>query len=329
VTAAVGSNAGPRGTSPNFFIIGAARSGTTALAEILRSHPDAFVTNPKEPSFLAFSGEKVAFTGPGDDVSINRVAVTDSDKYLSLYHSAGRKVSRGDASVSTLYYADRSVPTLQRYFSEAKLVVILRDPAARAFSAYSYQRARGLEPLDDFRRALDSEADRIRRGWHHIWHYVGMGRYAKQLAPFLETFGAERVRILFYEELNRDPATVGRSLFSFLGLDPTVAVDLNPVNVSGQPRSRLLQGAIRWAGRRDWLRSTTKAVMPFEFRERVRRANLRPSDMPLDALEELQYALADEADELRTLLSRHCPESLSSAPSWLSALGSATETARP
>jgi Sulfotransferase domain len=329
VTAAVESSAGRRGTSPNFFIIGAARSGTTALAEILRHHPDAFVTNPKEPSFLAFSGEKVAFTGPGDDVSINRVAVTDSDNYLSLYHSADGKTCRGDASVSTLYYADRSVPTLQRYFPEAKLVVILRDPAARAFSAYSYQRARGLEPCEDFRQALDSEADRIRRGWHHIWHYAGMGRYAAQLAPFLETFGTERVRILFYEELNRDPVGVGGSLFRFLGLDPTVAVELEPVNVSGQPRSRLLQGAIQWAGRRHWLRSTTKAIMPFEFRERVRRANLRPSLMPDDAFEELQQVLASEADELRALLSRHQPESLSSAPPWLTALGSATEGARP
>jgi hypothetical protein len=317
-----------RSTSPNFFIIGAARSGTTALAEILRHHPDAFVTQPKEPSFLAFAGQEVAFTGPGDDITINRVAITDRDKYLSLYQSAGAKACRGDASVSTLYYSDHSVATLQRYFSEAKLVVILRDPAARAFSAYSYLRARGVEPCDDFRDALDCEADRIRRGWHHIWHYVGMGRYARQLAPFLETFGANRVKILFYEELNRDPVGVGRSLFEFLGLDPTAAVDLEPVNVSGEPRSRLLQGAIRWAGRRHWLRSTTKAIMPFDLRERVRRANLRPSGVPVDVREELEQVFADESDELRVLLSRHCPELLSSAPPWLAASGSATEGAR-
>jgi hypothetical protein len=317
-----------RNTSPNFFIIGAARSGTTALAEILRHHPDAFVTQPKEPSFLAFSGQQVAFTGPGDDISINRVAITDRDQYLSLYQSAGTKACRGDASVSSLYYSDHSVATLQQYFPEAKLVVILRDPAARAFSAYSYQRARGLEPCDDFREALDREADRIRCGWHHIWHYMAMGRYAEQLSPFLETFGANRVKILFYEELNRDPDGVGRALFEFLGLDPTAAVDLEPVNVSGEPRSRLLQGAIRWAGRRHWLRSTTKAIMPFHFRERVRRANLRPSGVPVDVREGLEQVLAHESDELRTLLSRHCPELLCSVPPWLAASGSATEGAR-
>jgi len=317
-----------RSTSPNFFIIGAARSGTTALAQILRQHPDAFVTQPKEPSFLAFAEKEVAFTGPGDDVSINRVAITDRDKYLSLYQSAGAKACRGDASVSTLYYSDHSVATLQRYFPEAKLVVILRDPAARAFSAYSYQRARGLEPCDDFRDALDREADRIRSGWHHIWHYMSMGRYAGQLAPFLETFGANRVKILFYEELNRDPVGVGRSLFEFLGLDPTAAVDLEPVNVSGEPRSRLLQGAIRWAGQRHWLRSTTKAIMPFQLRERVRRANLRPSTVPLDVQEGLEQVLDHQSNELRVLLSRHCPELLSSAPPWLAASGSAAEGAR-
>jgi hypothetical protein len=227
-----------------------------------------------------------------------------------------------------LYYSDHSVATLQQYFPEAKLVVILRDPAARAFSAYSYQRARGLEPCDDFREALDREADRIRCGWHHIWHYMAMGRYAEQLSPFLETFGANRVKILFYEELNRDPDGVGRALFEFLGLDPTAAVDLEPVNVSGEPRSRLLQGAIRWAGRRHWLRSTTKAIMPFHFRERVRRANLRPSGVPVDVREGLEQVLAHESDELRTLLSRHCPELLSSVPPWLAASGSATEGAR-
>jgi hypothetical protein len=328
VTAASESNSG-RGTSPNFFIIGAARSGTTALAEILRHHPDAFVTEPKEPSFLAFAGQEMAFTGPGDDTSINRVAITDRDKYLSLYKSASAKACRGDASVSSLYYSDHSVATLQRYFPEAKLVVILRDPAARAFSAYSYQRARGLEPCDDFREALDREADRIRRGWHHIWHYIGMGRYAVQLAPFLETFGADRVKVLFYEELNRDPVAVGRSLFGFLGIDATAAVELEPVNVSGEPRSKLLQGAIGWARRRHWVRTTTKTIMPFELRERVRRANLRPSDGPADVLEQLEHVLADESDELRALLSRHCPDSLSSAPPWLAASGSATEGARP
>jgi hypothetical protein len=317
------------GTAPNFFIIGAARSGTTALAQILRHHPDAFVTQPKEPSFLAFAEQEMAFTGPGDDVSINRVAVTDREKYLSLYQSAGAKQSRGDASVSTLYYSERSVPTLQRYFPEAKLVVILRDPAARAFSAYSYQRARGLEPCDDFREALDREEERIRQGWHHIWHYVAMGRYSRQLAPFLETFGADRVKVLFYEELNRDPVGVGRSLFGFLGLDASATVELEPVNVSGDPRSKLFHRASGWAGRRQWARTTTKAIVPFQLRERVRRANLRRSDVPVDVLEELEQVFVEESDELRDLLSRHCPELLSSAPPWLAASGSAAEGTRP
>ncbi len=317
------------GKTPNFFIIGAARSGTTALAQILRHHPDAFVTQPKEPSFLAFAEQEMAFTGPGDDASINRVAVTDPHKYLSLYQSAGAKKSRGDASVSTLYYADRSVPTLQNYFPEAKLVAILRDPSARAFSAYSYQRARGLEPCDDFRDALGREEERIRRGWHHIWHYVGMGRYSRQLAPFLETFGADRVKVLFYEELDQDPVGVGRSLFGYLGLDATATVELEAVNVSGDPRSKLLQRANGWATRRHWARSTTKAIVPFRLRERVRRANLRHLDVPADVLEELQQVFAQESDELRALLSRHCPEVLSSAPPWLVASDPATESTRP
>src|SRR5919197_4650058 len=114
-------------THPNFFIIGAARSGTSALAEMVRQHPDAFVTRPKEPHFLAFAGTTPHFTGPGDEAHINRIVVTRYEDYMRLYEDT-RAAARGDASVSTLYYADESVPTLARFVPDARLMVILRNP---------------------------------------------------------------------------------------------------------------------------------------------------------------------------------------------------------
>src|SRR6476646_940700 len=111
---AIGSTARPNEQAPTFFVIGAARSGTTALAEMLRLHPSVFVTRPKEPHFLAFAGRSVAFCGPGDDLVVNQADVTHVDDYYDLYRDAAGYAARGDASVSTLYYSQASIDTLQR-----------------------------------------------------------------------------------------------------------------------------------------------------------------------------------------------------------------------
>src|ERR671921_96192 len=72
-------------TVPTFLVVGAGRSGTTGLAEGLRTHPRVFVTTPKEPHYFALHGTVPSFRAPGDDATINRVAVTDRDTYLALY----------------------------------------------------------------------------------------------------------------------------------------------------------------------------------------------------------------------------------------------------
>ena len=69
---------------PQFLVIGAARSGTTALYQYLAEHPRLFLTEPKEPHYFALAGSAPAFTGPGDRPTINRLAVTDPAAYPEL-----------------------------------------------------------------------------------------------------------------------------------------------------------------------------------------------------------------------------------------------------
>ncbi|MBA2555654.1 MAG: sulfotransferase, partial [Geodermatophilaceae bacterium] len=200
-------------TRPNFLVVGAARSGTTALVEGLRNHPQVFLTMPKEPHYFALHGQNVDFRGPGDDATINRVAVTDYDDYLALYPAAPDYLALGDGSVSTLYYAEAAVPEILRVNPEMRLAVMLRDPVDRAFSSFQYLRARGFEPHEDFMAALDDEPDRIRDNWHHLWHYTAMSLYADGLQTLREGLGAERVGVWFYDDLDRDAdATISRVL---------------------------------------------------------------------------------------------------------------------
>ena len=157
-------------TLPNFLIIGAAKSGTTALFEYLEQHPSVFLSNPKEPHFLALQGVCLDFQGPGDAKTINRLAITDFNRYEQLFDNSRGARAIGEASVSTMYYFD-SLNRIQKYLPRAKMLCMLRQPADRAYSAYSFMRMRMLEPHVDFDDALADEAHRIASNWHHIWHY--------------------------------------------------------------------------------------------------------------------------------------------------------------
>ena len=206
--------------TPTFLVVGTARAGTTAVVEGLRTHPDVFITQPKEPHYFAFHGTVPDFQGPGDDEWINRIAITDSDRYLALYDDAGDALARGDGSVSTLYYSAHAAPEIARINPEMKLVVVLREPVARAFSNYTYLRLRGVETEEDFRGGLDREPERIAAHWHHMWHYTALSHYADDLQRLIDTVGRERVGVWFHDQLDEDYDTVLSEVASFLELPP-------------------------------------------------------------------------------------------------------------
>jgi hypothetical protein len=295
-------------TVPNFVIAGAARAGTTALSEVVRRHPQAFLTEPKEPHYFAFAGRQVAFTGPGDAQTINRVAVTDEDDYLALYPHEHEYTALGDGSVSTLYYFEHAIPQVRRINPDMRVVIILRDPVERAYSSFQYLRVRGFEPETDFRAALEAEPQRRAAGWHHLWHYVEMGRYAEQVAAFVDAFGRHRVHVLFYDDLQQRPEAVTADLYRFLSLPPLPQPrELPRVNVSGRPKYERVQQAIVWAGQREILRSGLKRVVPFSVRERVRSAVLARDELDEETRTLLRPRFEDDNRALAAVLGRPLP----------------------
>ncbi|MDN5895646.1 MAG: sulfotransferase, partial [Nocardioides sp.] len=134
---------------PDFVVAGAGRSGTTAVVEALRVHPQAFVTEPKEPHYFALHGTRPEFAGPGDAHTINRVAVTDRKAFLDLFpRDRGEFRALGDGSVSTLYYYQRALPEILTMNPGMRFVILLRDPVARAYSSFQYIRARVFDPAE-------------------------------------------------------------------------------------------------------------------------------------------------------------------------------------
>jgi Sulfotransferase family len=295
---------------PDFVVAGAARAGSTALVESLRSHPDVFVTQPKEPHFLAYAGERPTFTGPGDDLTINAAAVTRQDDYLALFDGAEPGSTLGEGSVSTLYRHEQALPRLHELNPQARLVLVLRDPVDRAFSSFQYLRNRGYERQEDFLDAVAREDERRRAGWHHLWHYTAMSTYADPVAHAHAVFGADRVHVEWYDDLVDNADETLDRVHAFVGVDPArrPREEGGRVNVSGVPKRAWLQAAMHQAARSRVLRGAVKSMVPFGVRERIRNANLTSQQVSPRARAELVPVFVPDLDRLEKVLGRPVPE---------------------
>lgn len=301
---------------PTFLVAGAGRSGTTGLVEGLRTHPDVFITAPKEPHYFALHGLEPDFRAPGDAATINRVAVTDRAAYLSLFGAANGRAVMGDGSVSTLYYHRRSIPEILAVNPEMRVVAILRDPVERAFSAYQYMRARGFEPEEKFLDAVAREGDRIQANWHHLWHYVQMGRYAEAVEDFFDRMPSGQFAVWFYDELEADYGRTVAQVLRFIGAPEAnrEGVGVPRVNVSGTPRSRTAHRLIWAATRNEVIRSQVKRLTSYRLREFIRRQALRRGEVDQKTRAALEPQFRDDIASLARLLEERHPRPL---PRWL------------
>jgi hypothetical protein len=236
---------GALATMPNFFIIGAAKSGTSALWHHLREHPQIYMSPRKQTRFFAFDVEDPPLRGPAPKDPELPYAIADLRDYVALFEGVGDETAVGEASWTYLY-RPQAPRRIRERVPDAKVIAILRNPADRAFSHYTQNRQAGREPLDDFARALEREEARIRDDWWPEFHYVQMGLYRAQLRRYFDTFGRDQIKVYLHEDLSRDPHGLLRDAFGFLGVDetftPRTAIRSNP---SGAPRSKSLHALLR------------------------------------------------------------------------------------
>ncbi|HEX3173616.1 MAG TPA: sulfotransferase [Solirubrobacterales bacterium] len=236
---------------PNFLILGAQKSGTTALFYALSKHPEVFTSPVKEPRYFADEAKALAdAAGPGD----GETKMTSSrEEYEALFADAGTAMVRGEASPAYLYDADAPAK-IAELVPEAKLIAILRNPVERAYSNFLYLVREGREPLHDFGAALAEEEQRRSSGWSTAWCYKDKGFYGAQAERYLRHFDREQIHWILYEDYNRDPETTVREVYRFLGVDEDFTQDLSVrLNVSGLPKSKGLQAVSRRSRRLKWL----------------------------------------------------------------------------
>jgi hypothetical protein len=309
------------GRVPDFFIVGHAKSGTTALYEMLREHPQIFLPENKEPQFFARNPQPPR-SDDGRPVLGQTGRHTETfSEYLSLYESARPDQRLGDGS--TFYLWSPEAPErIARAQPAARIVAILREPASFVNSLHRQLLKNHTESEPDLRRALALEPER-RRGerippnafWPAALLYSERVRYVEQLRRYHAVFGREQVLVLIYDDFRADNDGTVRRVLRFLDVDesvPLMPVEANPsVDVRSQ-RARRVVRAVYFgegaAGRA--ARATTKALTTRGLRERVvyplrRRLLFRPARRADDELlAELRRRFAPEVRALSGYLDR-------------------------
>ena len=243
---------------PTFLIIGAMKSGTTALYYYLAQHPQIFMSPVKEPNFFC----------NGELESSDSKSVTHIGAYQDLFKNVYDEKAIGEASHCYLYEPE-AVARIQQYVPDAKLVAILRNPVDRAHSHFLHKVRDGTEPLTDFAQALREEETGANQN-RNVQDYVGRGRYYEQLKRYFDAFDRDQLKVYLYEDLSNTPIDTLQNAFRFLGVDDSFVPDVSlRRNVSGYPKYKALDEFLR---RPSPVKDALKMHLPARLRWRLSRA---------------------------------------------------------
>ena len=190
----------------DFVIGGTQKGGTSALASFLRQHPQICMPEKKELHFF--------------DRDENFRREPSYRGYHGHFRPGKEQIILGEATPIYMYW-DPAPERIWKYNPEMKWIVILRDPAERAFSAWKMETSRKRENLG-FEEAIRQEAERSRKALplqERTFSYVDRGFYAPQLRRLFQIFGRGCCLVLLNEDLRREHEKTLRKVFGFLAVD--------------------------------------------------------------------------------------------------------------
>jgi len=294
---------------PNFYIIGAAKSGTTALFDILAQHPQVFVPFVKEPTFF------------NNDANYSKGLEWYKKTY---FKNANKFPARGEATPHYLYWGEKVASRFQQIYkqNEVKFIVIFRDPIKRAYSQYWMDIHRGIESLSfkdalkaEEQRLLDKHKDLEQNGLLKYGYFKG-GCYATLLEPYLQRFPREQFHFLLQDDLHRNFSKAMEQLTDFLGIQKNFAFYPVESNLAYIPRNLKLHNFLLYkAGPYKKVYRKLIHFLPESSRYRIRtkliQINRRQQSNPTmdpDDEKNLRNRFIVEIKRLETIMNRDLSE---------------------
>lgn len=304
---------------PNFFIVGAPKAGTTSLHAYLDQHPQIYMSAIKEPNFFASEireencdpklrhrmaretrGLREFLSGPMREKRFGAI-VTDWEDYVRLFTNANNESALGEASVCYLW-SPTAPARIADKIPDAKILVMLRDPAERAFSQYLHGLGNGAIRWS-FREHIQRNL-RHRSGQFCVHYpFLEFGLYSEQLGRYLEQFG-RNVWVGFHEDFKNRPLEVCQNIYRFLGVAHEFSPDMDRRHLEAQVPRLSAIGSLKRLG--FW--RIAASVTPPGLRPLIRRALIRSPGTTRMNTADRHYLLdfyREDIQKLATLLGRN------------------------
>ena len=298
---------------PNFFVVGAAKSGTTSLGQYLAEHPQIYMSPIKEPSYFACDaiadfpligwsknqrGLEKSLDGPMQDRRGG--CVLDWEQYLKLFRNVSQEIAIGEASTAYLISA-RAPGEIRESIPEARIIIMLRSPVERAFSTY-LMFCRNGRLRASFSDVIRSDGTTEMAEWRRMT--LETRKIAKGVERFINVFPSAQIRWYFYEDFSQDTLGTMRSIYRFLGVDPQFNPNVRRrYNEGSLPRGPRLHRALHATN----LWSLANRLVPQSARPLVRRVlfhtSVKPRISALDRSCLIDY-FRDDVTELEHLVGR-------------------------
>jgi len=227
---------------PDFFLVGAPKSGTTAMETYLKQHPEVFLAERTGIHFF------------GSDLGV--APYTSEEQYLENFRDVDREKRVGESSNMCLA-SEFAAREIKAFEPNASIIIMLRNPVDMMYALFSQRRRNGYEDIEEFSEVLSAEEDRRNgkripsvREWRSSLRtsldfcYRDMGKYATQINRFREHFSPEQMHIIIFDDFVRDTALEYQKTLRFLQVDERFRPDFKIVNRNAVTRSRIMQGML-------------------------------------------------------------------------------------
>ena len=201
---------------PTFFVIGAAKSGTTSLYSLLNSHPQVFMPEKKEPKF--FSNDTFFARG--------------WEWYTSLFEGSENAIAVGDATpaYSSRTENPKTAGRIAEAVPEAKFIYIVRHPLKRIESLWRFMFPKNPE--------MDINAF-VRHEPYNPWH-LDRSRYWFQISAYRNFFSDDRILVIFFEEFKENSEHELKRCLEFIGVDPEIKIE-NPDKIYNKSLTSIVE----------------------------------------------------------------------------------------